>query len=142
MNEWIIIILPVAGIIIGAFLHYLFTRDLELKKQTRILEMQAYSDYLKSVAAAAHLRSDEDLRDAFRDAADAKSRIAIFGTEDVIKALAKFVSVGEALGAYDTELEAIEETTKEHKLGTFLVQECVPGAESYTQTFHSRVNFG
>ncbi len=56
----------------------------------------------------------------------------------------KFIVIkgGEVLGAYDTELEAIEETTKEHKLGTFLVQECVPGAESYTQTFHSRVSFG
>lgn len=43
------------------------------------------------------------------------------------------------IGAYDQELEAIKETTKDHKLGTFLVQKCEPGESSYTQTFHSRV---
>jgi hypothetical protein len=45
------------------------------------------------------------------------------------------------LGSYATELEAIRETTKTHELGTFLVQKCEPGSESYTQTFHSRVAF-
>jgi len=43
------------------------------------------------------------------------------------------------LGAYDSDLEAINETTKQHELGTFLVQKCEPGSDSYTQTFHSRV---
>lgn len=42
-------------------------------------------------------------------------------------------------GAYDNELEAIEKTSKEHGLGTFLVQKCESGSESYTQRFHSRV---
>ena len=46
------------------------------------------------------------------------------------------------LGAYDSEIEAIETTTKEHEMGTFLVQKCEPGSESYTQTYHSRVSFG
>jgi 3-methyladenine DNA glycosylase AlkD len=45
------------------------------------------------------------------------------------------------LGAYDTELEAIKKTSEEHELGTFLVQKCEPGSESYTQTYHSRVAF-
>ena len=45
------------------------------------------------------------------------------------------------IGAYDSELEAVEETAKEHELGTFLVQKCEPGSESYTQTYHSRVAF-
>jgi len=47
----------------------------------------------------------------------------------------------QVIGAYDDELQAIEETSKEHELGTFLVQKCEPGEESYTQTFHSRVSF-
>jgi hypothetical protein len=46
------------------------------------------------------------------------------------------------LGAFDTELEAIKETTKKHPLGTFLVQKCEAGKESYTQQYHSRVVFG
>jgi hypothetical protein len=43
------------------------------------------------------------------------------------------------LGAYGDELDAITETQKTHKLGTFLVQKVTPGTEAYTQTFHSRV---
>ncbi len=43
------------------------------------------------------------------------------------------------IGVYDTEAEAFTETQKQHELGTFLIQECKPGSEVYTQTFHSRV---
>ncbi len=43
------------------------------------------------------------------------------------------------LGEYESELEAVEETSKQYELGTFLVQKCEPGSESYTYTFHSRV---
>ena len=46
------------------------------------------------------------------------------------------------IGAFNTEIEAIEKTAEKHKLGTFLVQKCEPGTESYTQTYHSRVMFG
>ena len=45
------------------------------------------------------------------------------------------------IGVYDTLEEAYVETQKEHKLGTFLIQECLPGEDSYTQTFNSRVVF-
>jgi hypothetical protein len=45
------------------------------------------------------------------------------------------------IGNYASEFEAIAETTKSHALGTFLVQKCEPGSESYTQTFHSRVTY-
>ncbi len=45
------------------------------------------------------------------------------------------------IGVYDSDQEAIEETTKQHELGTFLVQLCEPGADSVTQTFNSRVVF-
>lgn len=47
----------------------------------------------------------------------------------------------DVLGVFDTELEAIREISKKHKLGTFLVQKCEPGKASYTQTYHSRVAF-
>lgn len=45
------------------------------------------------------------------------------------------------IDAFDSELEAIEKTKENHKLGTFLIQKCDPGEDSYTQTFHSRVVF-
>lgn len=45
------------------------------------------------------------------------------------------------IGVYGSEVEAVTETEKEHTLGSFLVQKCEPGSESYTQTYHSRVAF-
>ena len=45
----------------------------------------------------------------------------------------------EVKGAYDTEMEAYTVAKKNFVLGTFLIQQCLPGQESYTQTFHSRV---
>lgn len=45
----------------------------------------------------------------------------------------------QVIGAYDTNIEAYDETTKTEELGTFLIQLCSPGNEAYTQTFHSRV---
>lgn len=47
----------------------------------------------------------------------------------------------EVIGVFDLELEAVNKTAEKYELGTFLVQKCEPGAESYTQTYHSRVLF-
>ena len=55
----------------------------------------------------------------------------------------KFIVIkGDAvIGDYESEPEAVEETSKQHELGTFLVQKCEPGSESYTYTYHSSVSF-
>lgn len=45
----------------------------------------------------------------------------------------------EVKGVYDTEIEAYTNAKKKFGLGNFLIQQCLPGQESYTQTFHSRV---
>jgi hypothetical protein len=47
----------------------------------------------------------------------------------------------QVIGDYASELEALEETSKTHKAGTFLIQKCTPGNEAYSATFHSRVSF-
>ena len=47
----------------------------------------------------------------------------------------------EIIGVYDSDLEAVRETSKNHELGTFLVQRCEPGEDSVTHHFHSRVAF-
>ena len=52
------------------------------------------------------------------------------------------VIVGEkVITAHDSELEAYESAKQTYPLGSFLIQHCQPGEESYTQTFHSRVAF-
>ena len=55
----------------------------------------------------------------------------------------KFIVIkGETVvGDYDSEIEAYEAAKKDFPVGTFLIQHCLPGQESYTQTFHSRVAF-
>lgn len=42
---------------------------------------------------------------------------------------------------YESYEQALFESMKKYKLGTFLIQECTEGEEAYTQTFHSRVVF-
>lgn len=43
------------------------------------------------------------------------------------------------IGVYDSHSEAYNETIKKEKLGTFLIQHCFLGSDSYSQTFHSQV---
>ncbi len=45
------------------------------------------------------------------------------------------------VGDYSSEIEAYNKSVAAYELGTFLIQECRPGEESYTQTFRTRVTF-
>jgi hypothetical protein len=55
----------------------------------------------------------------------------------------KFIAIKDCkvIGVYDSEMDAVKQTSKDHELGTFLIQKCEPGSESYTQTYHSRAIF-
>jgi hypothetical protein len=55
----------------------------------------------------------------------------------------KFVVIidNAVIGAYNSEGQAYAETVKKHPLGTFLIQQCLPGSSVYTQTFHSMAIF-
>ena len=61
--------------------------------------------------------------------------------ELVKKYIDKYIVIkGEkVIGTYDSQLEAYNHSIKEHEIGTFLIQHCLPGNDSHTQTFHSRV---
>lgn len=45
----------------------------------------------------------------------------------------------QVVGDYDSDVQAVEEASSKYEMGTFLVQKCEPGEESYSQVFHSRV---
>ena len=64
-----------------------------------------------------------------------------FKNELVDKYRGKFIVIKACavIGAYDSDLEAIQETSKKEESGTFLVQKCEPGKDSYTQMYNSRV---
>ncbi len=52
------------------------------------------------------------------------------------------VIIGEkVVGHYTDEPTAYLESISKYKEGTFLIQHCTEGSDSYTQTFHSRVVF-
>lgn len=55
----------------------------------------------------------------------------------------KFLAIvgDKVVGVYDSELAAYTDAKKKYAAGTFLIQHCTPGNESYTQTYHSRVAF-
>lgn len=55
----------------------------------------------------------------------------------------KFVVIvgNEVVGVFDTDVEAYKFATGKYDPGTFLIQQCLPGREHYTQTFNSRVVF-
>ncbi len=40
------------------------------------------------------------------------------------------------IGIYNSELEALRDTSRHHPCGTFMVQRCEPGPECYTATFY------
>ena len=46
----------------------------------------------------------------------------------------------EVVGIYDDETSAYQDSISKYKLGTFLIQNCLPEKETI-QTFHSRVAF-
>jgi hypothetical protein len=47
----------------------------------------------------------------------------------------------QVVGAYESEMEAYQDAISKYEAGSFLIQPCLPGEESYTQTFHSRAMF-
>ena len=77
-----------------------------------------------------------DLRDEFQYYLDNQDRLVEeYGGKVVV------IKDHKVIGTYDSELEAVEEASKHHELGTFLVQKCEPGSDSYLFTYHSRVAF-
>lgn len=47
----------------------------------------------------------------------------------------------EVVGVFASELEAYNNTKKNHPVGTFLIQLCTDDPNTYIQSFHSRVCF-
>ena len=96
MNQWIDV-LPLVGVVIGAAMQYWFSRSAEVRKQIELLQSQSYVDFLRALTKSAYANSAEAIRSALADAADAKARLAVYGTSDVIVALARFEEAGAVL---------------------------------------------
>lgn len=96
MDRWSAV-LPLLGVAVGALLQHWLSRSAETRKQLALLRSQAHVDYLRAVAKAAHASSQDARRAAVTDAADAKARIAVYGSTAVVHALATFEEAGPTL---------------------------------------------
>lgn len=84
-------VLPFAGILIGAGLQYFFGRSLEAKKHIQTQKGQAYADYFKAFSSIATVGQTKE---ALSAVADAKTRICVYGSDEVVKRLADFERAG------------------------------------------------
>jgi len=93
------------GVVIGAGLQFLFGSALESRKQLSLQRGQSYADYFKAVALAAHSGRSKD---TFSLAADAKTRICIYGSTNVINGLHFFVRAGENTASPESRTAVIK----------------------------------
>jgi hypothetical protein len=85
-------VIAVSGVIIGASIQYVFGRLTESAKHFMELKSRAYSDLLQAIAsrASSQRHGDKSRQMEFTIAlADAKARIAVYGSQHVVQALAE-----------------------------------------------------
>lgn len=91
--SWVIW-LPLAGVVCGSVMQFMFSLLSERGKRREQLRTEAYVGYLAAVASSALYQSGESRQKILADAAHAKSRIVIYGTSEVVEALVKFERAG------------------------------------------------
>ncbi len=98
MHPLFIALLPIAGAAFGAWLQYLFGRGLEARKRLAQEKGQAYTDFFRSVAALATKGHEAEF---LSQAADAKTRVCIYGSSGVALALSDFEKTGAKIDTKD-----------------------------------------
>ena len=93
MQGLLIASLSLIGVLIGATLQYAYGQRLEAKKLLSNQKALAYTDYFKAAAGLSQGRT----ADLLALTADAKTRICLFGTPDVVRALKDLEEVGAIL---------------------------------------------
>ena len=83
--------IPLLGALLVGVIGYLSGRLLETRRQLTLQKGQAYADYLKALAMSA---TDHKSTEAVPLAADAKTRMCIYGSPAVIAALGAFERAG------------------------------------------------
>ena len=83
---------PIIGLFVGAGLQYWASRASDARRALRELRTTAYVDYLRCVSESAHSKSSDKPQLALirQRAADAKTRICIYGELAVVEALSIF----------------------------------------------------
>lgn len=111
------------GVVIGALLQYFFTRHLDSLRAWREARTLAYTDYLRSVSERAHrwMRAP-DVAALNARIADAKCRVCLYGSAQVVAASAE----SERLGA---TMETPEQRTSFTRMGKLMRKDSVGRGE-------------
>ncbi|WP_199611552.1 hypothetical protein [Flocculibacter collagenilyticus] len=90
-------VLTFFGVIIGATLQYFFTKHVESLKHAKELKSKAYADYLDAISEDAsynHEIGSRAQKRVYAKIADAKARICLYGSSEVITAYSEFLALG------------------------------------------------
>jgi hypothetical protein len=98
MEETLKIALPMVGVLAGAAMQYLFQVRRETTKTYETQKTEAYLSYVRETCRAAVFqkqKSQPSYVEAMAALVHAKARVAVFGSEDVLSAVAAFTGGGE-----------------------------------------------
>ena len=98
-------VLPLLGVALGAGLQFMLGKSLEIGRQLKLQKGQAYADYFRAVALAA---TKGKAAEANGLAADAKTRICIYGSPVVVKRLGEFEKLGAVIATEESQLAISE----------------------------------
>ncbi|MEE9355732.1 MAG: hypothetical protein V3U75_09110 [Methylococcaceae bacterium] len=94
-------VLPILGIVTGASIQSYYAKKAENKKQVLMSKTNAYVDYLECVSQSAHMdrSSKNELALLLSRTVSSKSKICVYGSKEVILALARFEETGANMGS-------------------------------------------
>lgn len=136
-----IALFSVFGVVVGASLQYLFTRFLEERRHRQSLQTEAYTDYIQAVAQARLIDLYTEQASIVARLADAKTRICLYGSPEVIARLAEFESKGAVIGDAQQRqafMHVIEAMRGNSKLQTSQIELIVLG-ESKKETVREKI---
>jgi hypothetical protein len=111
MNEIVVAIIALAGVVIGGILQHLFSKNFNSEQRLKELETQAYIDFIKATAGinSAQKNNDKDKEVEYTLLMlDAKARICIYGKPEIITALADFWRKGAKIEKKEDMLNFLE----------------------------------
>jgi hypothetical protein len=99
MSTWLPAVTALLGVGVGAVVQYCAARSLRRTGQLEELRSRAYVDFVRAVAAMSAGGVQETAGNAVADLTDAKVRIALYGSEGVIRTLATFCETEQRLSS-------------------------------------------
>ena len=116
-------IIGITGVLVGAVTQYIFTRATESMKHYQELKSHAYTDFIKAFSGLAISQKNHSDDEKYKiQLTDAKVRISVYGSKQVIQSMADFLrdysalNSQEAMDAFTNLIQKIRGDTKKEKV--------------------------